>query len=74
MAEGIISIALINRPRKLRLCEDCSHLIEKEPAIRLYGCAHSGDPLWAMYLHLGCARASRDPKMLASPVINPPQA
>jgi hypothetical protein len=58
----IISAKIIYKPRKHRQCPQCFRAIEG-PTLRLYGCAHEGDPKYCIYLHPACD-LSRDLKIV----------
>lgn len=48
-----ISVSIIKKPRKSRICPMCYKKIDGETA-RLFGNGHSGDPTYALYLHPSC--------------------
>ena len=71
----VISVKVIKRAYRLRRCEMCRRdMFPGGSQVRLYGNADEADPKWVMFVCPACAKASQDPKLLASPSIHPAQA
>ncbi len=60
-----ISVKVIENPRKVRFCEGWRHyVLMGKPHVRVFGSAEPGDNPYAMYICLGCALKSDDPKIV----------
>ena len=63
---GVISAKVIKKPRLRRICESCAEMMPAgEPQVRLYGCGMCGDPPYAVYTCVKCARDSGDKALRA---------
>ncbi|MCP4493153.1 MAG: hypothetical protein GY820_38515 [Gammaproteobacteria bacterium] len=52
-----ISVNVIKKQRKRRLCENCKKMIEPNSTmIRLFGNAHSNDPVYSIFYCVECGR------------------
>ena len=61
-----ISAKLIKNPRIIRRCQSGFHTTDNliySNAVRLYGSACGGDPLYVMWICKDCASINPDPKI-----------
>jgi len=64
----IVAASLIRRPRTKRWCDTCGKPLGNGATVRLYGCAHIGDPKYTLFVHPACIHPDAmraEPKLAA---------